>query len=99
MLLAAKVFCKPGELILVFELLSSDLKKHMNGLHSKHRGRDFPCKIFGCFYVASEQSNLNKHMDRKHVRTTKTLENGSHGSLRNSTRHRPGRPRSDRVVM
>merc|ERR1719287_306086 len=29
------VFCKPGELILVFELLDSDLKKHMKSLGGK----------------------------------------------------------------
>jgi serine/threonine protein kinase len=29
------VFCKPGELILVFELLNSDLKKHMKALGGK----------------------------------------------------------------
>merc|ERR1719181_612350 len=26
------VFCKPGELVLVFEILDSDLKKHMKAL-------------------------------------------------------------------
>merc|ERR1719311_889005 len=26
------VFCKPGELVLVFELMESDLKKHMKAL-------------------------------------------------------------------
>jgi len=29
------VFCKPGELVLVFELLDSDLKKHMKALNGK----------------------------------------------------------------
>jgi len=38
------VFCKPGELVLVFELLDSDLKKHMkalNGRLSPAQVRDF----------------------------------------------------------
>jgi len=38
------VFCKPGELVLVFELLDSDLKKHMRSLGgplSPSRVRDF----------------------------------------------------------
>eukprot|EP00929_Paragymnodinium_shiwhaense_P062525 TRINITY_DN31208_c0_g1_i4.p1 TRINITY_DN31208_c0_g1~~TRINITY_DN31208_c0_g1_i4.p1 ORF type:complete len:311 (-),score=86.23 TRINITY_DN31208_c0_g1_i4:31-963(-) len=38
------VFCKPGELVLVFELLDSDLKKHMKGLAGKlepHAVKDF----------------------------------------------------------
>merc|ERR1719287_208381 len=38
------VFCKPGELILVFELLDSDLKKYMKSLQGKlspHQVRDF----------------------------------------------------------
>lgn len=29
------VFCKPGELVLVFELLDSDLKKHMKALNGR----------------------------------------------------------------
>jgi serine/threonine protein kinase len=29
------VFCKPGELVLVFELLESDLKKHMRALNNR----------------------------------------------------------------
>jgi len=29
------VFCKPGELVLVFELLESDLKKHMKALNNR----------------------------------------------------------------
>jgi len=42
------VFCKPGELILVFELLSSDLKKHMKSLGGKlqpNQVRDFAWQL------------------------------------------------------
>jgi len=38
------VFCKPGELVLVFEVLDSDLKKHMKAIGGKlqpNRVRDF----------------------------------------------------------
>jgi len=42
------VFCKPGELILVFELLDSDLKKHMKALGGKLQPtqvRDFAAQL------------------------------------------------------
>jgi len=42
------VFCKPGELILVFELLDSDLKKHMKSLGGKLQPtqvRDFAAQL------------------------------------------------------
>jgi len=42
------VFCKPGQLVLVFEVAESDLKKHMKSLGgplSPSRIRDFSCQL------------------------------------------------------
>jgi len=44
----SSVFCKPGELVLVFELLDSDLKKYMKSLGGQLQPvqvRDFACQM------------------------------------------------------
>eukprot|EP00747_Dinoflagellata_sp_TGD_P027973 gnl/TRDRNA2_/TRDRNA2_132943_c1_seq1.p1 gnl/TRDRNA2_/TRDRNA2_132943_c1~~gnl/TRDRNA2_/TRDRNA2_132943_c1_seq1.p1 ORF type:complete len:169 (-),score=11.70 gnl/TRDRNA2_/TRDRNA2_132943_c1_seq1:218-724(-) len=40
-------------------------------MHSKTRGRDFPCRVRGCSYVATKHANLKMHRCNKHA------ENGS----------------------